>query len=135
MDTALDRSDRNAQHIGGFAVLEPLEVNELNHALQRVTQAGNGFANPVPFLASACYLQRILDVTDELIGPGAGTIAPFTARRSIEADHPISLQSPLHIDRLVGRDRIQPRSESAGTVELVTLQMHLQERALKGIFC
>ncbi len=41
---------------------------------------------------------------------------------------------PLDVDRLVGRDRIQPRSKATRGIKLVALQMHLQKGALERIF-
>ena len=41
--------------------------------------------------------------------------------------------SPTGIDRLIGRDRVQPRTESATFLELSTLEMDLEESGLKRI--
>src|SRR6185295_1315363 len=128
------RADGNVQRLRRLAILQVLEIDQVNDITKGLRKLLDGLVQPGPPFVGVQLSRRRQLPTGQQIEQLADVFAVGT-RRAVEADHAMPPAAALRVDRLVGGDRVEPGADRPSRLKLLALQVYLEERRLKGILC
>lgn len=119
MQSTLDGADRQPEDLGGFAVLESLEVDEHDHLFAHVGECINGPTDSfVLFGELDVFGGSVFGHTEE-IAEGTIIVIGVVSGCTVKACHPVASVATLAVDGQVCRDGIEPGADFSTGLELI----------------
>src|SRR4051812_18966205 len=133
VQTAFDRSDWHRHCLGCVTVLHPLEVNQVYRVAKGLGQGLDLAADPIALLHALGSERRVAAVASHEVDERAYRLA--IRLRLVQAQAAMPAVAPLGVDRLIGRDGVQPGAELSTLFEHLAFCVDLQEGGLENILC
>jgi len=138
IETGFHCPDGDMEFLCNFMILQTLNTNKLENLPTSLRNRTDGSL----YICHTIIRDKTIERTDErIIRDGLSEDStrliydPVVCTTClVETAHIVPPGFPLHINSLMSRNRIEPRTEFSIGIKCVALQVHLQKCLLKGIF-